>query len=175
MFVAQINTFLQQNPTDSSWVFPCMTNQMKQNNFFHPTAEKVFARSRNVNVFAFLQAWCFRAAHMAESNASFRFFWVSAEHSTYPCAFIFLASDSACERTTGFTLIWSRSMRILTLYLRSDCVPTKTIGQVGLNARTWGIHLEAMLWNDTGLTTLKHRMKTSTCPYHMDRKLSNSS
>lgn len=150
-------------------------DQMKQKNFFQLHLEKALARLSDSLIFLAFLALCLMAAKMAASKASFRFFCVRAEHSTYSVARIFSARLRARELSTGFTLYRSRSIRTLTSSRRSDWVPTRMMGDVGLHERISGIHFFVMFWKDVGLTTLKQSRKTSVWAYDSERKPSNSS
>lgn len=55
---------------------------MKQKNFFQLHREKALARLSEDRLFLLLRALPLMAAKMAASNASFKFFCVSDEHST---------------------------------------------------------------------------------------------
>lgn len=77
---------------------------MKQKNFFQLHFEKALARRSDSLIFLAFLALCLMAANMAASKASFRFFCVKAEHSTYSAARIFSATLRPRELGTGLTL-----------------------------------------------------------------------
>ncbi len=69
--------------------------------------------------------------NIAQSNTSLRFFWVRAEHSIYS-ACILEARALVAVSDTGSSLYCANSIRTLTSFRKSHCVPIKTIGTLGL-------------------------------------------
>lgn len=132
--------------------------------FFHQDLESIFILSAVLRTFLSRRALlseCRSPTAMAASNTSFRFFWVSAEHSTYVTAPILSASARASSSSTGLSRRLANSIRTLTSCRRSHCVPTRMMGVSGQRRRISGTHFSQTFWKEAGLTTLKHRSKVS--------------
>lgn len=111
--------------------------------FFHHDLESIFILSAVLRTFLSRRALlseCRSPTAMAASNTSLRFFWVSAEHSTYVTAPILSASALASSSSTGLSLLLASSIRTLTSCRRSHCVPTRRTGVRGHRRRISGTH-----------------------------------
>ncbi len=161
------------------WIMMQMYNYERQQIFFqrlHGFAEWLIASCFDFVFFRLFQgfpllviSWLlslsinplyFPPINIAQSNTSLRFFWVRAEHSIYS-ACILEASALVAVSDTGSSLYCANSMRTLTSFRKSHCVPIKTIGTLGLCIWSSGSHFSVTLLNDVGDTTLKQTRKTS--------------
>lgn len=132
--------------------------------FFHQALESIFILSAVLRTFLSRRARlsdCRSPTEMATSNTSFRFFCVSAEHSTYVTAPIFSASALASSSGTGLSLLLANSISTLTSSRRSHCVPTRMMGVRGQRRRISGTHFSQTFWKEAGLTTLKQSNRAS--------------
>lgn len=97
---------------------------------------------------------CWMLARMAASNTSFRFFWVSAEHSEKLTAPSSCASWWPSSVLTGRSWFCARFISTWTSSLWSNWVPTRTNGVPGQCWWISGNHLLIKLRNEQGRTTL---------------------
>lgn len=135
----------------------------KQQYFLHHDSESFLILS-GVRFFSLFCCWLseyWMLATIAVSNTSFRFFWVSAEHSMYETACTSSAHTQASSGSTGLSLYWASWMSTLTSCRRSAWVPTSSIGALGQCRRISGTHFSLTFWNEEGLTTLKQSRKMS--------------
>ncbi|TNN54837.1 hypothetical protein EYF80_034956 [Liparis tanakae] len=135
----------QQVSSSSSIISPgvLLTPYWTHTYFFHQDMESIFILSAVLRTFLSrlaLLSNCLRPTAMAASNTSFRFFCVSAEHSTYVTAPIFSDSARASSSSTGRSLRRASSISTLTSCRRSHCVPTSRMGVRGQRRRISGTH-----------------------------------
>lgn len=132
--------------------------------FFHHDFESIFILSAVLWTFRSrldLRSLCRSPTEMAASNTSLRFFCVREEHSIQATAPILSARARASSSRTGRSRCRASSMRTLTSCRRSHWVPTSSTGVSGQRRRISGTHFSLMFWKEAGLTTLKHRRRTS--------------
>lgn len=114
-----------------------LCSPIRQLIFLHQVSERLLILSGVFFLRVSLCCWtlqvsvCWMLARMAESKASFRFFWVRAEHSAKPTAPISWASCRPSSVPTGRSWFCARWIKTWTSSLRSSWVPTRTRGAPG--------------------------------------------
>lgn len=138
-----------------------LCSPIRQLIFLHHVSERLLILSGVFFLRVSLCCWtlqllsvCWILAKMAESKASFRFFWVSAEHSAKPTAPISWARRWPSSVLTGRSWFCARWINTCTSSLRSSWVPTRTKGALGQSWRISGTHLLTRLRKEQGRTTL---------------------